>query len=169
MIQESILRNNRKYIVGDNMKKIYKYKYIKPPYSLHDVKIVGLKFDDGNLLLETQYGYFQTQLPYKEVDGDLMITDVSTEDSYAHIMEYEDVLCGNVGKFHGEKMELKNFIEKFGDEFLSFDIHDESFGFNNYKFTGFLIGKGIKIYEIILDIFFTGDIIYLLEEGKNEI
>lgn len=148
------------------MKKIYKYKYIKPPYSLHDVKIIDLEFKNGNLLLKTQYGFFQTQLPYKQVDGDLMVTGVSEEDSYAYIMEYTDVLCGNVGNYTGEKMELKDFINRFGDEFLAFDIIDESFGFSNYKFTGFLSGKDVKIYEFFLDIYFQGDIIYLLSDDK---
>ena len=132
-----------------------------PPYSLHDAHIMELQAEGDTLRLLTQYGYVRTEEPFGQVDGDVELTGVDWESSYIYIIEYQDVLCGNCGAFTGKKMTLETFLLEHSDGTL--DIMDESYGFRLTVLSGFLNLQD-HILEFRLEIYYTGEIRYLLKE-----
>ena len=132
-----------------------------PPYSLHDAHILSLTLKGDALRLVTQYGYVSTTEPYGQVDGDVELTGVDADSSYAYVLEYTDVLCGNCGQFTGRKMTLETFLRKYGK--ASLDIMDETYGFRQMKLEGFLNLPG-RCLEFFLEVYYTGEIRYLLKD-----
>ena len=133
-------------------------------FSLHDAHIIAMDvdYDSGELRLILQYGFAETAADTM-VDGEVIITGVSAEDSYIYIMEYKNVLTGNVGSFVGEKMTLTTFHDAFHSKFGAIDIMSTYHGYKNCFITGFL-SRGDEILEIYMDIFYRGDFIYRVWE-----
>ena len=132
-----------------------------PPYSLHDAHILSLKLEGDTLRLVTQYGYVRTAEPYGQVDGDVELTGVDADSSYVYVLEYTDVLCGNCGRFTGQKMTLETFVREYGK--ASLDIMDETYGFRQMKLEGFLNLPG-RCLEFFLEVCYTGEVRYLLKD-----
>lgn len=133
-------------------------------FSLHDAHIIAIDYDyeREELRLLPQYGFIDTAANAM-VDGDVIITGVSFEDSYVTIMEYKNVLAGNVGGFVGEKMTLETFLAAFDSKFKAMDIMSTYHGYKNCFITGFL-SRGDEALEIYMDIFYRGDFIYRVRE-----
>ncbi len=93
----------------------------------------------------------------------MIITGVSPADSYVTIMEYKNVLTGNVGSFVGEKTTLTTFLNAFDSKFKATDIMSTYHGYMNCIITGFL-SCGDEDLEIYMDIFYRGDFIYRVRE-----
>lgn len=143
--------------------KTYKNQEIKDgEYSLHDANIIDIYMDGDDLILVTSSGYVDLR-ENKQVDGNIRIKDISLEDSYVYLMEYKKVLCGNPGKFIGEKMRLKKFLKKFKKSQDHIDIIDEYHAYMTLSLGGFFTHKE-KIKEIKLDLFYRGDLLYELIE-----
>lgn len=133
-------------------------------FSLHDAHIVAMDcdYDSETMRLMPQYGFVDTASD-EMVDGEVIITGVSFEDSYITIMEYKNVLTGNVGGFVGEKMTLVSFLDAFDSKFKAMDIMSTYHGYMNCIITGFL-SRGDEDLEIYMDIFYRGDFIYRVRE-----
>lgn len=133
-------------------------------FSLHDAHIIAMDvdYDSGELRLLPQYGFVDT-VADAMVDGEVIITGVSPDDSYVTIMEYKNVLTGNVGAFVGEKMTLATFLGAFDSKFGAMDIMSTYHGYKNCFITGFL-SRGDEILEIYMDIFYRGDFIFRVRE-----
>lgn len=147
-------------------------KYIRPKsrdldFSLHDAKIINFEFDYGNnnLILNTDYGFVDIQKD-KIVEGKVIIQDVSIEDSYVYLIDYKNVLCGNVGNFSGEKMTLDTFISAYPIKFMGFDLIGEYDGYRTFVMNGFMSKKGeyVEELEVWFEIDYTGNFIYIIEE-----
>lgn len=133
----------------------------EPEYSLHDAHIMELQAEGDTVRLLTQYGYVCTKEPFAQVDGDVELTGVDLESSYVYVIEYQDVLCGNCGSFTGRKMTLETFLREYSDGTL--DIMDETYGFRLAALSGFLNLRD-RILEFKLEIYYTGEIRYLVKE-----
>lgn len=133
-------------------------------FSLHDAHIIAMDFDydSGELRLLPQYGFADTAADGM-VDGEVIITGVSFEDSYITLMEYKNVLAGNVGGFVGEKMTLATFFDAFDSKFKAMDIMSTYHDYKNCFITGYL-SRGDEALEIYMDIFYRGDFIYRVRE-----
>lgn len=133
-------------------------------FSLHDAHIIAMDFDydSGELRLLPQYGFVDT-VADAMVDGEVIITGVSPDDSYVTIMEYKNVLTGNVGGFVGEKMTLATFLHAFDSKIGAMDIMSTYHGYKNCFITGYL-SRGDEDLEIYMDIFYRGDFIYRVRE-----
>ena len=142
------------------MKKIIQPKFKDPLYSLHDAHVTKMECRENSLLMTFDYGYISTEAPYEQVQGQILLENPDWDFCHAYIMEYPDTLCGNYGRFTGEKMPLKAFTERYPD--VSFDIMDESFGYNQVTLKGFL-SEGQKIMECGLEICYLGEFTYLIE------
>lgn len=82
----------------------------------------------------------------------MIITGASPEDSYVTIMEYKNVLTGNVGSFVGEKMTLVSFLDAFDSKFNAMDIMSAYHGYKSCFITGYL-SRGdddLEIYRYLL-------------------
>ncbi len=133
-------------------------------FGLHDAHIVAMDcdYDSGELRLVPQYGFVDTMTDTM-VEGDVIITGVSPEDSYVTIIEYKNVLTGNVGSFVGEKMTLVSFLDAFDSKFKAMDIMSTYHGYMNCIITGYL-SRGDEDLEIYMDIFYRGNFIYRVRE-----
>lgn len=133
-------------------------------FSLHDAHIVAMDCDyhSETLRLVPQYGLVDT-LTDTMVEGDVIITGVSPEDSYVTIMEYKNVLTGNAGSFVGEKMTLTTFLGALDSKFKAMDIMSTYHGYKSCLITGYL-SRGDEDLEIHMDIFYRGDFIYRVRE-----
>lgn len=140
-----------------------KYLREKPSnfkFSLHDAKIIDIDYDYGEnrLIFKTQSGFIDIERN-EMVDGEIILEGVSWDDSYVYIMEYKNVLTGNVGSFVGEKMYLSNFVDAFYSKFGSFDVMSEYDSYMTFMLSGFL-KRGSEELEANIEIFYNGDIIY---------
>lgn len=133
-------------------------------FSLHDAHIIAMDvdYDSGELRLIPQYGFVDTAVDGM-VDGEVIVTGVSPDDSYIYIMEYKNVLTGNVGSFVGEKMTLATFLDAFDSKFKAMDIMSTYHGYKNCLITGY-VNRGDEILEIYMDFFYRGDFIYRVRE-----
>lgn len=136
-------------------------------FSLHDAKIIDFTFhyDKNCLVLTTDNGFIDIKRD-QMVDGNIRIEGVSADDSYVYIMEYKNVLCGNVGSFSGEKMTLDTFIRAFPVKFLAYDVYDEFHAWRTFVMDGFMLPKGDvpEILEVRFEIYYTGRFIYEAED-----
>ncbi|WP_159082077.1 hypothetical protein [Aedoeadaptatus coli] len=133
-------------------------------FSLHDAHIIAMDYDYEmeELRLLPQYGFVDIQADTM-VDGEVVITGVSFEDSYVTILEYKNVLAGNVGSFVGEKMTLTTFLTAFDSKFKAIDIMSTYHGHKICFITGYL-SRDDEALEINMDIFYRGDFIYRVRE-----
>lgn len=133
-------------------------------FSLHDAHIIAMDvdYDSGELRFIPQYGFVDTEADAM-VDGEIIITGALPDDSYVTIMEYKNVLAGNVGSFVGEKMTLATFLDAFHSKFGAMDIMSTYHGYKNCFITGFL-SRGDEVLEIYMDLFYRGDFIYRVRE-----
>ena len=142
------------------MAKFLREKLPDFKFSLHDAKIIDIDYDYGEnrLIFKTQSGFIDVERN-EMVDGEIILEGVFWDDSYVYIMEYKNVLTGNVGSFVGEKMYLSNFVDAFYSKFGSFDVMSEYDSYMTYMLSGFL-KRGSEDLEANIEIFYNGDIIY---------
>ena len=127
---------------------------IKPPYSLHDMSITAYEVTDALITMRTDTGMIATAPPYTQVDGYVEFYDVRWDFSYVYLWSETE----NAKKFEGEKMFLKDFIDRFTQ--FCFSIMDETFGYNTTKYSGFLLSDR-RHYECIVEIYHVGDRVFV--------
>ena len=130
---------------------------VNPPYSLHDMNIVAFEVCDHTLVLRTQSGMTKTTSPWPQVDGWIEVEKVRWDYSYVYLLEH----TGNIGSFGGKKMWLADFIKEF--ENCGFSVMDETFGYNQTKFSGYFSKQG-AVWECMVEIYHEGDLTYVTNE-----
>lgn len=129
---------------------------IHAPYSLHDMNVIVFEIDDDTLVMRPQYGMVKTEGLGSQVDGYVIFKNVRWDYSYVYLLNF----TGNIGTFTGEKMFLKDFIAIFHN--AGFSVMDETFGYNQSRFTGYLsINRTVQ--ECSIEIYHEGDMIYVEE------
>ena len=142
------------------MKKIVRHNITDLPYSLHDAVVTGLEVLDDRLLMLFQYGFMSIGESYEQVWGKIEFERVDWDFSYIYLLEFPEGLCGNAGDFIGKKMGLVEFINQCPN--IKFEIVDETYGYNQSKFDGYLWGDTVK--ECRIEIYHLGEMNYLIEE-----
>ena len=82
---------------------------VKPAFTLHDRNVIGFEISDNAIIMKTQSGILETTSPYRLLDGFVEFQDVQFDFSYVYLLG----VTGNVGTFTGNKMFLKDFIDKY--------------------------------------------------------
>ena len=129
---------------------------IKAPYSLHDMNVIAFEVRGNDLTMRTQSGMIKTGSPCIQTEGYVEFQDVQWDFSYVYLLEH----TGNVGTFSGEKMFLRDFIERFKP--MGFSIMDETYGYNMTKYSGYLTANG-NHYECMVEIYHEGDMAFVEE------
>ncbi len=142
------------------MKRIIRRNMTDLPYSLHDARVIGFEVNENILQMKFQSGFVCTVAPFKQVEGFVEFEKIDW-DSCVYLLEYQEVLCGNPGHFIGKKMELREFLKEFDN--ASFEIIDETYGYNLSKFSGYLSTKN-SFVECMIELYHWGDMSYILEE-----
>jgi len=132
------------------------FKHNPPiPYSLHDMRISEIKIIDDKILLDFENGYLKLAEPYHQVDGKIIIEGVDFD--FVSVRLYGK--NGEYGEYQGEKLELTDFLKKYN--WISFEVVDELYGYNQALYSGFLSVKENDDYiEMDISIYFSGNIIY---------
>ena len=137
------------------MKEIKFERKDKLPYSLHDMRITNIKYDDNDLTFEFKDGIEKDD---KKVKASVKITKVDFDFSTITLMSDN----GYYGKFNGEKMELTEFVDNNKD--FKIEIVDELHGYNMVQYNGFLDIKDKKdLIECSIYIYYSGDYLYLID------
>lgn len=152
------MHGNTKIGRGMRMKKVVRNNINDLPYSLHDGVVIGFEVIGDTLVMKFQYGFLRTTHPFEQINGSIEIEKIDWDFSFVYLLDYQDVLCGNVGSFTGKKMELKTFINQFKS--VEFTLIDETYGYNTSKFDGYL-SDGDMFRECMIEIYHLGDMSYL--------
>lgn len=132
----------------------YKYQF-NAPYALHDMRINKIENTDNSLKIYFENGYVSSTEPYQQVNGNISIEKVDYDFCYAYILSND----GNLGEFIGKKITLLDFIKEYKE--FSFEVVDESYGYNSVVYNGYLILPGKDSFiELTLTIYHFGNIIY---------
>lgn len=142
------------------MKRTIRKNMTDLPYSLHDARVIGFEVNENILQMKFQSGFVCMVAPFKQVEGFVEFEKIDWDFCYVYLLEYQEVLCGNPGSFTGKKMELGEFINEFHN--ASFEIIDETYGYNLSKFMGYF-SKQDSLEECIIELYHWGDMSYILE------
>lgn len=93
------------------------------------------------------------------VEGDIILEDVSLDDSFVHIIDYKNVLTGNKGSFDGEKIGLEDLILAFSNKSMSINVISEYYAYKTYLIKGFL-NRGREVLEVFWR-YFIGEILII--------
>lgn len=126
-------------------------------YTLHDMNVCEFEILDNDIVMKTQSGIIETASLGKQVEGYVEFYNVQWDFSYVYLLG----VTGNVGTFTGEKMFLKDFIDKYKQ--FGFSVVDETYGYNMTKYCGYLTSGG-KFCECIVEIYHEGDMVFVSEE-----
>ena len=130
---------------------------ITPPYTLHDMNVFAFEVSENDIIMKTQSGLVETTSPCRQVDGYVEFHDVEWDFSYAYLLG----VTGNTGTFTGEKMFLKDFIERYKQ--FGFSIMDETYGYNQTKYSGYLMANRGHC-ECIIEIYHEGNMVFVAED-----
>lgn len=129
------------------------------PYSLHDMRVNRIEQVGGHLRFCFEYGYIELKGENRQVDGDVLIEDVSMNFSDVYLLSEN----GAYGKFRGERMELEAFLDRYRD--ISFEILDEAYGYNTVSYRGYLsMPDKENLVEAMISLYYTGHIVYEVKE-----
>ena len=127
------------------------------PYSLHDANVIAFEVRDNDVIMRTQSGITKSSPVCAQVSGYVEFKNVQWDFSYAYMLGID----GNEGKFAGEKMLLKDFIS--GYKTFGFSVVDETYGYNQTKYGGYLLKNG-EFCECIIELYHEGDMVFVEEE-----
>ncbi len=130
---------------------------INAPFTLHDMNVISFEAADNDIVMITQSGIVETADPYRQVDGYVEFHNVQWDYSYVYLLG----VTGNVGTFAGEKMFLKDFIERYKQ--FGFSIMDETYGYNQTKYNGYLLANR-QHCECVVEIYHEGEMVFVSAE-----
>lgn len=138
---------------------------IKTAYSLHDMNVMAFEVSGDDLVMRTQSGMVKVLHPSSQVDGSVEFQDVQWDFCYVYLLGVD----GNTGSFAGEKLFLRDFIDRYKS--FGFSIMDETYGYNMTKYNGYLLTGG-RHCECIVEIYHEGDMVFVDESeyaGMKEV
>lgn len=127
------------------------------PYTLHDMNVCAFEISGNDINMKTQSGIVEVASPCRQLDGYVEFHNVQWDFSFVYLLG----VTGNVGTFTGEKMFLKDFIEKYKQ--FGFSIMDETYGYNMTKYNGYLLSNR-QHYECVIEIYHEGDMVFITED-----
>lgn len=142
------------------MKETIRRNIVDLPYSLHDSRVNKIRIEDEGIVMHFSKGFFKPMNNgCLSVKGNAVISinGLDLDFCYAYLIN----TMGGCGKFTGEKFSLVEFINRFPD--IDFEIVDETYGYNQSKFSGYLY-KDKEIKECIIEIYHFGDMKYIVED-----
>ena len=130
---------------------------IETAYSLHDMNVISFDVAGNDIIMRTQSGMIKVTPPGSQPDGYVEFHNVRWDFSYVYLLG----VTGNIGTFTGEKMFLKDFLDRYKQ--FGFSIIDETYGYNMTKYSGYLLSNR-QHCECIIEIYHEGDMFFVTEE-----
>ena len=151
------LRNKFRFDKGGRELKRTIHDNINAPFTLHDMNVISFEVTDNDIVMRTQSGIVETATPYRQLDGYIEFHNVQWDFCYVYLLG----VTGNIGTFTGEKMFLKDFIKRYKQ--FSFLIMDETYGYNQTKYNGYLMANRGHC-ECVIEIYHEGDMVFVTVE-----
>jgi len=133
---------------------------IHDPYSLHDMNVTAFEVAGDDITMRTQSGMVRCTPPFAQVDGYVEFHGVRWDFCYVYFLS----VTGNVGAFQGRKMFLKDFLADFPS--FGFSVMDETYGYNQTKFSGYLTANRGHC-ECIIELYHEGDMVFVEETDHS--
>ena len=130
---------------------------IHASYTLHDMNVCSFEVADNDIVMRSQSGIVETTSAYRQIDGYVEFHHVQWDFSYVYLLG----VAGNVGTFAGEKMFLKDFLNRYKQ--FGFSVMDETYGYNMTKYCGYLLANR-QHCECVVEIYHEGDMVFVTEE-----
>ncbi|MBQ2751554.1 MAG: hypothetical protein IJF25_03185 [Oscillospiraceae bacterium] len=130
---------------------------IETAYSLHDMNVISFDVAGNDIIMRTQSGMIKVTPPGSQPDGYVEFHNVRWDFSYVYLLG----VTGNIGTFTGEKMFLKDFLDRYKQ--FGFSIINETYGYNMTKYSGYLLSNR-QHCECIIEIYHEGDMFFVTEE-----
>ena len=130
---------------------------IDSAFTLHDMNVISFDIIDNDIVMKTQSGIVEICSPCRQIDGHIEFHNVQWDFSYVYLLG----ITGNVGTFTGEKMFLKDFIERYKQ--FGFSIMDETYGYNMTKYCGYLLANR-QHCKCVVEIYHEGDMVFVSED-----
>lgn len=121
------------------------------------MNVISFEAAGNDIAMRTQSGIVETIAPCRQLDGYIEFHNVQWDFSYAYLLG----AAGEVGAFTGEKLFLKDFIERY--KRLGFSVMDEAYGCNTTKYCGYLLADG-QLCECAVEICHEGDMVFVSED-----
>ena len=121
------------------------------------MNVISFDIIDNDIVMKTQSGIVEICSPCRQLDGHVEFHNVQWDFSYVYLLG----ITGNVGTFTGEKMFLKDFIERYKQ--FGFAIMDETYGYNMTKYCGYLLTNQ-QYCECVVEIYHEGDMVFISED-----
>lgn len=139
------------------MKEIEQKNIIDLPYSLHDARVNKINIASDKVIMHFNEGYYKLENDCKLIKGYIEFSNADLDHCSVYIFD----LTGDFGKFSGEKFNLQDFSKTFKN--IDLEIVDETYGYNQSKFFGYIYEKDI-IKECIIEIYHFNNMKYFTEE-----
>lgn len=131
------------------------------PFSLHDAHITRMVAKPNKLKLKFKEGFYY---PHKgdalPIQGSVLLKGIDYDFSNLTILD----VSGGRGKLKGRRWSVKKFAHKFPD--IDMEIVDVNFSHYQIVLSGMLYEED-SWKEWSMDIFYTGDMVYLTEYWKK--
>ncbi|MCQ4937140.1 hypothetical protein [Anaerotignum propionicum] len=143
------------------MKEVIRKNILDLPYSLHDARVSKITMEEEKIILYFSQGFYELRNDdYLAVKGKSLISIEGWDLDFCAVYLFDSV--GNNGKLSGEKYRLDAFINRFPH--MDFEIIDETYGYNQSKFSGYFY-EGNKIKECTIDIYHFGNMKYVVQNS----
>lgn len=131
----------------------YKHK-TTIPYSLHDMIVTGISYDNDSITFSFDEGYEQLVEPYNKVKGNISIYGVDFD-----FVSFLLLTSNKKNDMSGKRLSIEEFVAQYKS--FSFEIVDELYGYNKVQYSGYLsIPESDGFIEITVDVYHFGDIVY---------
>lgn len=142
------------------MKEVIRKNILDLPYGLHDARVSKITLEKGEIIIYFSEGFYEPRdNDFLAVKGEGIIRIEGSDLDFSTVYLFDSVR--NKGKFSGEKYRLDAFINKFPH--MDFEIIDESYGYNQSKFSG-VFYEGNELKECMIDIYHTGNMKYIVKK-----
>jgi len=140
------------------MKTVYRYN--QPPYGLHDMIFNKIEIRNDDVILHFPEGIVKIGEPYQTVKGTITLESCDFDFCFVHLQ----APYGMLGQYTGEKLELKDFVDKY--QWRDFEVSAEYHGYNISVYDGYFsrFNGEDKVVEATVEIYHWGDVVYNTEE-----
>jgi len=125
-------------------------------YSLHDAHINRIEHRQGNAILHFNYIFSYDENAERTHKAQIVFEQTDIDD--VRILVFNSRWLDD---FHGECIDLETYQSKYKDS--EFEVIDESYNWGKAVFQGWLWTGGVPVC-CIMDICFTGKMVYVIEE-----
>ena len=143
-------------IFSDGMRTI-RFFVVFSKYSFYDVKVQKIEYVDGNFILTFDYIFYYENGIGQTHKAKIIFEKCDVDD--LEILVFDSTILDT---FTGKRIELPQYQQEYSES--EFDVITETYNWGRAVFQGWL-WTGENPVHCIMDIYFTGDMLYVIDES----